>query len=99
MQSLPNIVAYYGLYNQESSLTSIGLNTRLIKENKKLESLFEDSENVTFVSIIDYLCKEKRCLFKINGAPLEDNLILVDDAHLSVRGSNLITETIFKDRL
>ncbi len=99
VQSLPNIVAYYGLYNQESSLTSIGLNARLIKENKKLESLFEDSEDVTFVSIIDYLCKEKRCLFKIDGAPLEDNLVLVDDAHLSVRGSNLITETIFKDRL
>ena len=96
VQTLPNIVSYYGLYKkQQETSTSIGLNKTVQEIDSKFAATLSLNEDIIFLSLINILCKEE-CLYKIKGAPAEDNLTQVDKSHLSIRGSRLVAQDLFK---
>ena len=96
VQTLPNIVSYYGLYKKkQETTTAIGLNKSVQEIDSKFSDTLSLNKDIIFLSLINILCKEE-CLYKIKGAPIEDNLTQVDEAHLSIRGSRLVAQDLFE---
>lgn len=93
-QPLPNLVAYHELHNQPALYNSfIGIDTKVFKEDKILKERFASNPRVKYISIIDLLCSEDGCRFKIENFPSNDNLTQIDQAHLSVVGSRFVIKS------
>lgn len=60
--------------------------------NRYLESLAEEFENVTTLTVRDYLCKENLCSSYLDGIPVYFNA-----SHLSLYGSELIGARAVRD--
>ena len=93
VQPLPNLVAYHELHNQPLLNNSfIGLDAKVFKEDKILKERFASNPRVIYISIIDLLCNEDGCRFRIDNSPSNDNLTQIDQAHLSATGSKFVIQ-------
>ncbi|MDR3410730.1 MAG: acyltransferase family protein [Formivibrio sp.] len=54
----------------------------LIEFDKKLRALFQDTEGIRYVSVLDTVCAEGRCPMMVGGAPMQS-----DFGHLTMAGS------------
>lgn len=94
--SLPIVVARH--LNVQYDYVGEGLDARIATTNSKLKTTYPQGGGVTYVSIMDALCRTNECLAKVPSSDPFD-LLVVDYGHLSPAGSDFVARTVFKSLL
>ena len=95
--SLPRVVADYHLHDSASYL-SRGLDRDQFDVDRGAAAMVADLPNVTYVSLLNALCRDGACLARVPGGSDRD-LMALDFGHLTPMGSSYVGRSIFKQYL
>ena len=92
--SLPRVFADHHLGDRAEYVTT-GLNQDLFAIDRRLKSTLAGTPNLTYVSLLESICREPACLARVPGeGPLD--LMAVDFGHLTPKGSSYVGRAVFK---
>ena len=98
--TLPRVYAEHHI-EDHADYVSAGLNKDIFETDRTAGSRVAGLANVTYLSLLDQLCREGACLARVPGEG-ELDLMAVDFGHLSPKGSSYVGRAIWKpyfDRL
>ena len=94
---LPRIVAERHLADRAEYLRT-GLDRDVFVHDRELAAMVAGLPNVTYVSLIDRLCRDGACLARVPGAGDLD-LMALDFGHLTPKGSSYVGRAVFQPLL
>jgi peptidoglycan/LPS O-acetylase OafA/YrhL len=94
---LPRVFASHHLADRPEYV-STGVNLDQFRIDRQLAATLADVPNVTYVSLLERLCREGACLARVPGEGDLD-LMAVDFGHLSPKGSSYVGRSVFKPYL
>ena len=95
--ALPAIVGQHHL-DDHAEYVRIGLDQNVFANDREMAAKLSGLPNVTYVSLIEHLCRDGACLGRIPGeSDLE--LMVLDYGHLTPKGSAYVGRTVFKPYL
>ena len=98
--TLPRVVAQHYMDNPAAYI-STGVEQDLFTADREVAAMLRGLPYVTYVSLLQRLCRENACLARIPGGSDLD-LMVVDHGHLTPNGSTYVGRVVFKpyfDRL
>jgi peptidoglycan/LPS O-acetylase OafA/YrhL len=95
--SLPRVYAEHHM-NDRPEYVSIGVEPSNFKIDQTVAARVSGLPNVTYLSLLDHLCKNDACLARVPGAGDLD-LMALDFGHLTPKGSSYLGRTIWKPYL
>lgn len=94
---LPRVFADHHL-GDRPEYVSAGIERSLFENDRLLGAKLAGIPNVTYVSLLDRLCRGEACLARVPGEGDLD-LMAVDFGHLTPKGSAYVGQTVFKPYL
>ncbi|MGL5039094.1 MAG: SGNH hydrolase domain-containing protein [Aeromonas sp.] len=89
--SLPRAIALRHFDKNEQSFSDSSFDKKLFDIDNRMKARYENNNQVTYISLLDALCKGNECLAKID----DNNTPLVwDYGHLSLAGSEYIAREV-----
>jgi peptidoglycan/LPS O-acetylase OafA/YrhL len=95
--SLPRVYAEHHMEDL-AEYVGAGLNADIFESDRTVAKQVAGLANVTYVSLIDQLCRDGACLARVPGEGDLD-LMAVDAGHLSPKGSSYVGRLIWKPYL
>ena len=95
--TLPRVYAEHHM-EDHAEYVSTGLNIGILESDRTVAKRVAGLANVTYVSLIDQLCRDGACLARVPGEGDLD-LMAVDFGHLSPKGSSYLGRVIWKPYL
>jgi peptidoglycan/LPS O-acetylase OafA/YrhL len=89
--ALPNIISLRHFDENEISFNDKAIDLEIINTNRLMRDFNYDDSNVTYVSIIDSLCKNDKCLTKVDG---KNTPLSWDYGHLTLEGSDYVVSKV-----
>ena len=94
---LPAIIGEHHLADR-AEYVRIGLEQSLFANDRELAEKLSSLPNVTYVSLLDHLCRDGACLGRVPGEGDLD-LMALDFGHLTPKGSAYVGRAVFKPYL
>jgi len=95
--SLPRVYAANHL-RDHAEYVGIGLDSDAFDEDQKLSARLKGLANVTYVSLLDQLCRQRACLARVPDEG-ELDLMVLDFGHLTPKGSSYLGRALWKPYL
>jgi peptidoglycan/LPS O-acetylase OafA/YrhL len=97
LPSLPSIIVKNAL-GTEVTYVSVGLDPTVIETDSILQRRYGQSDELTYVSLIDLLCQPEGCMARLE-APGPMNLTAFDYGHLTPDASTYVARRLIVNRL
>jgi hypothetical protein len=95
--TLPRVYAEHHM-SDHAEYVSAGLNQDIFDNDRTVAKHVAGLANVTYVSLLDQLCRDHACLALVPGEAVLE-LMAVDAGHLSPKGSSYVGRVIWKPYL
>jgi hypothetical protein len=94
---LPRVFADHHLEDR-AEYVKAGLNQDLFTVDRELASKLSGAPNITYLSLLEPLCRDNACLARVPGED-ELDLMALDFGHLTPKGSSYVGRAVFKPYL
>jgi peptidoglycan/LPS O-acetylase OafA/YrhL len=97
LPSLPGVYAAHHLQDRAEYVAE-GIDAGVFAQDRAMAASVAGLANVTFVSLLDQLCREQSCLARVPGEEALD-LMALDFGHLTPKGSSYLGRALWKPYL
>ena len=94
--SLPDKIVRGGSILNGKYIAKSSIAKEILYTNKNLRRIYSNNNQVHYISIMDELCKDDECLFKVNN---QGELLVYDYGHLTIEGSLYVVKNIIYPQL